>query len=554
MTRNLATRQTMNKMRLLLAAFAFVLPVALLAQRTDSPAAFPDAWPAHYGDHSGRRYSPLNQINANNVKTLSLAWIHRATAQEGDNVGGEYRTGDPYYWGGPQANVTIKATPLMVNGVLYFAAPDHAYAIDARTGRQIWHYFWRTRGGIHIGNRGMGMFGNNLFFETPDCYLVSLDAATGKERWHKEIADVRQQYFCTPAPIIIGRHVIVGIGGDSLDVQGYLEAYEPETGERQWRWYTTPQKKGEPGSETWPDEYSMTHGGGMTWLPPTYDPELNLLYIATGNPNPVFAPQSRKGDNLYTCALVAVNPDTGKMAWYFQTSPHDTHDWDSAQVPVLIDGQIDGRPRKLVAQAARNGYYFLIDRTNGQSVTTVPYVDFMNWSLGVNAKGQPINNPAKDASVDGVLVSPGSATNWPPPSFSPKTGLLYVGTSQSYSMQYLTDTDERPEGYGGGNVIPGGGGREGYIKALDYRTGKVVWRHALTEGGAMGLLTTAGDLLFGGDGSGNFVAYNPSTGDPIWHAGLAANPSNAPITFMLDGRQFVVVGAGDSLYAFTLAR
>ena len=546
----------MNKTRMLVLACAFVVPIALLAQRTDSPgsAAYPDAWPAHYGDYSGRRYSPLNQINATNVKTLSLAWIHRATGQEGDNVGGEYRTGDPYYWGGPQPNVTLKATPLMVNGVLYFAAPDHAYAIDARTGRTIWHYFWRTRGGIHIGNRGVGMYGNMLFFETPDCYLVSLDAATGKERWHKEIADVRQQYFCTPAPIIIGRHVIVGIGGDSLDVQGYLDAYEPETGERQWRWYTTPQKKGDPGSETWPDEYSMTHGGGMTWLPPTYDPELNLLYVATGNPNPVFAPQSRKGDNLYTCALVALNPDTGKMAWYFQTSPHDTHDWDSAQVPVLIDGQIDGRPRKLVAQAARNGYYFLIDRTNGQSITTVPYADFMNWSLGVNAKGQPINNPAKDATVDGVLVSPGSATNWPPPSFSPKTGLLYVGTSQSYSLQYLTDTDERPEGYGGGNVIPGGGGREGYIKALDYRTGKVRWRHALTEGGAMGLLTTAGDLLFGGDGSGNFVAYDPSTGDPIWHAGLAANPSNAPITFMLDGRQFVVVGAGDSLYAFTLAR
>jgi acido-empty-quinoprotein group A len=546
----------MTRVRMMLSLGLLVLPIALLAQRTDRPGSttYPDAWPNHYGDHSGRRYSPLTQINATNVKTLSLAWIHRATAQEGDNVGGEYKAGDPYYWGGPQANVTIKATPLMVDGVLYFAAPDHAYAIDARTGRQLWHYFWRTRGGIHIGNRGVGKYGNYLFFETPDCYLVSLDATTGKERWHKEIADVRQQYFCTPAPIIIGRHVIVGIGGDSLDVQGYLEAYEPETGERQWRWYTTPQKKGEPGSETWPDEYSMTHGGGMTWLPPTYDPELNLLYIATGNPNPVFAPQSRKGDNLYTCALVAVNPDTGKMAWYFQTSPHDTHDWDSAQVPVLIDGQIDGRPRKLIAQAARNGYYFLLDRTNGKSVTTVPYVDFMNWSLGVSANGQPINNPAKDASVDGVLISPGSATNWPPPSFSPKTGLLYVGTSQSYSMQYLTDTDERPEGYGGGNVIPGGGGREGYIKALDYRTGKVVWKHALTEGGAMGLLTTAGDLLFGGDGSGNFVAYNPSTGDPVWHAGLAANPSNAPITYMLDGRQFVVVGAGDSLYAFTPAR
>jgi len=548
----------MKKTHLLFLMGSVVLPATLVAQGPDPARTdkYPDAWPTHYGDYSGRRYSPLNQINATNVKTLSLAWIHRAAAQEVENAGGEYQSGDPYYWGGPQASVTIKATPLMVNGVLYFAAPDHAYAIDARTGRAIWHYFWRTRGGIHIGNRGVGLYGNYLFFETPDCYLVSLDAQTGKERWHKEIADVRQQYFCTPAPIIIGRHVIVGIGGDSLDVQGYLESYEPETGERQWRWNTTPQKMGDPGSETWPDEYAMTHGGGMTWLPPTYDPELNLLYVPTGNPNPVFAPQSRKGDNLYTCSLVALDPDTGKMAWYFQTSPHDTHDWDSAQVPVLVDGVIDGRPRKLVAQAARNGYYFLIDRTNGTSVLTLPYVDFMNWSLGVNAKGQPINNPAKDASVDGVLVSPGSATNWPPPSFSPKTGLLYVGTSQSYGMQYLTDTDERPEGYGGGAVgaAGAGGGRESYIKALDYRTGKVRWRHALTEGGAMGLLATAGDLLFGGDGSGNFVAYDPSTGDPLWHAGLAANPSNAPITFMLDGRQFVVVGAGDSLYAFTLAR
>ena len=548
----------MKEMRTLLLVCSVVLPIAILAAQAPDPSRlgnYPDAWPTHYGDHSGRRYSPLAQINLTNVKTLSLAWIHRATAEEGENAGGEHRTGDPYYWGGPQANVTIKATPLMVDGVLYFAAPDHAYAIDARTGRAIWHYFWRTRGGIHIGNRGIGMYGNALFFETPDCYLVSLDAATGKERWHKEIADVRQQYFCTPAPIIVGRHVIVGIGGDSLDVPGYLESREPETGELQWRWYTTPQKPGDPGSETWPDEYAMTHGGGMTWLAPTYDPELNLLYLPTGNPNPVFAPQSRKGDNLYTCALVALDPDTGKMAWFFQTSPHDTHDWDSAQVPVLIDGQIDGRPRKLVAQAARNGYYFLIDRTNGRSISTVPYVDFMNWSLGVNAKGQPINNPAKDAKVDGVLVSPGSATNWPPPSFSPKTGLLYVGTSQSYGMQYLTDTDERPEGYGGGAVgAGGGGGREAYLKAIDYRTGKVRWRHALSEGGAMGLLTTAGDLLFGGDGSGNFVAYDPSTGDPVWHAGLAANPSNAPVTFMLDGRQFVVVGAGDSLYAFTLAR
>jgi alcohol dehydrogenase (cytochrome c) len=252
---------------------------------------------------------------------------------------------------------------------------------------------------------------------------------------------------------------------------------------------------------------------------------------------------------------VALNPDTGAMMWYYQTSPHDTHDWDSAQVPVLIDGTIDGRPRKLVAQAARNGYYFLLDRTNGTHILTAQYVDFLNWSLGVNGKGQPINNPKKDATVDGVLVAPGSATNWPPPTFSPKTGLLYVGTSQAYGMQYLTDTDERPEGYGGGAVgaAGGAGGRETFLKAIDYRTGKIRWRHAVTDSG-MSLLSTAGDLLFGGDGAGNFVAYDPATGDPLWHAGLLANPSNAPVTFMLDGRQFVLVGAGDCLYAFTLSR
>ena len=539
------------------------LPVVLSAQSQGLQGLDPallgkppvDSWPTYHGDYSGRRYSTLNQITTSNVKSLSLAWVYRANpAIDIPNSGGEYKSGDPYYWGGPPDGVTFKATPLMVNGILYISAPDHAYAIDARTGREIWHYAWRTRGGIHIGNRGFGMYGNWLFFETPDCYLVSLDAATGKERWHKEIADVRQQYFCTPAPIVIGKQVITGIGGDSLDVQGYMESYDPESGNLIWRWYTTPQKRGEVGSDTWPDEYSMTHGGGMTWQPPTYDPELNLLYVSTGNPNPVFAPQSRKGDNLFTCSIVALSADTGKMVWYYQTSPHDTHDWDSTEVNVLVDGEFNGRQRKMLVQASRNGYFFVLDRTNGQHLLTAPLTDFLNWSLGVNAKGQPIPNPAKDPTVDGVLVSPGSSTNWPPPSFSPQTGLLYVGTQQSYALNYLTDVDERPEGYGGGNVVPGGGGREGYIKALDYRTGKVRWRHALTEGGAMGLLTTAGDLLFGGDGSGNFVAYDPSTGDPVWHAGLAANPSNAPITYMLDGRQFVVVGAGDSLYAFTLAR
>src|SRR5215469_5240821 len=221
------------------AAFAAVQGLLLMG-RADEPArsdtASMDAWPTHYGDYSGRRFSPLAQIAATNVRNLALAWIYRASAQQVLNSGGEYRPGDPYYWGGPDTSITIKATPLMRDGILYLAVPDHAYAIDARSGKEIWHHFWRTRGGIHIGNRGVGLRDNAVFFETPDCYLVSLDATTGKERWHKEIADVRQEYFCTPAPIVIGNHVIVGVGGDSLDVQGFLEARDADTGDLQWRW------------------------------------------------------------------------------------------------------------------------------------------------------------------------------------------------------------------------------------------------------------------------------------------------------------------------------
>ncbi|MGH9145839.1 MAG: PQQ-binding-like beta-propeller repeat protein, partial [Vicinamibacterales bacterium] len=271
-----------------------------------------DAWPTYHGDYSGRRYSTLKQINAENVKNLTLAWIYRVnTSPARAIIGGEGPDTPPASASG--FGLAIKSTPLMVNGVLYFSVPDHVWAIDARTGREIWHYFWRTKGGIHIGNRGVGMFGNWLYFLTPDNYFVSLDAATGKERWHREIASVKREYFSTNAPIVIGNRILIGVGGDSLDVPGYLEARDPEAGEVIWRWNTTP-RPGEPGSETWPDEYSMLHGGGMPWLPGTYDPDLNLYYVGTGNANPVLAGQSRAGDNLWTCSIVALNVDTGKMA------------------------------------------------------------------------------------------------------------------------------------------------------------------------------------------------------------------------------------------------
>jgi len=511
-----------------------------------------DSWPTYHGDYSGRRYSTIKQITRENVKYLTLAWVYRLNTSRGNAmIGGEGPEN------APPGNPTVKSTPLLVNGVLYFSSPDHVWAIDARSGREIWHFYWKTRGGDHIGNRGVGMYGNWLYFLTPDNYFVSLDAATGKERWHHEIANMKREYFSTNAPIVIGKHVIIGVGGDALDVPGYLESRDPENGQLIWRWHSAP-KPGEAGANTWPNEYAMGNGGGMPWLPGTYDPDLNLYYIGTGNPNPVLSGKSREGDNLYTCSIVALNPDTGKMVWYYQVTPHDTHDWDAAQTPVLIDGSIDNRPRRLLAQASRNGHFILLDRTNGQHILTTRLIDSANWTKEINAKGQPIGNPAKEASVPGALVSPDTsgATNWPPPSFNPDTGLMYVGTRQPFSVLYLTDIDERPQGWAAAERGVANVGST--LKAIEYRTGKVRWSRPLamgpmgSVGGAMGLLSTAGGLLFGNDGGGNFVAYDAATGKPLWHAGLGTNTSNGPQTFLLDGRQFVVVGAGDALYAFAL--
>jgi alcohol dehydrogenase (cytochrome c) len=502
-------------------------PAKLLKQPTDT-------WPTYNGDYSGRRYSPLTQINAGNVRDLSVAWTYHLQAGGGNPFG-----------------ITVKATPLEVDGVLYFTIPDHAWAVDARTGREIWHFDWESKGGIHIGNRGVGIYGNWVFFETPDDHLVSLEKDTGKMRWAVEIADVKLEYFATPAPIVIGNHVLVGVGGDSLDVPGFLEARDPEDGHVQWRWNSEP-KAGEPGSETWPNEESMAHGGGMTWLPGTYDPQLGLIYWGTGNPNPVHAGQGRKGDDLWTCSIVALNVNTGKLVWWFQPSPHDTHDWDAVQTPVLFDGEIDGKPRKLLAQASRNGYFFVLDRVTGKHLVTAPFTD-INWSKGVDSRGEPIPDLAKEPKTDGTLVSPASdgATNWPPPSFDPETGLFYVSAVQSYSIFYLTDTSERPEGYGGRDS---GLWSQSQLEAIDYRTGKIRWTHVFPSQGESisGLLTTAGHLLFSGDPSRNMIAFDPANGKILWHAALKSGVSNGPMTYELDGRQYLVVGAGDTLYAFTL--
>ena len=450
----------------------------------------------------------------------------------------------------------IKAIPLMVDGVLYFSVPNHAYAVDARTGQTVWHYYWKSDRSA-IGNRGVGMYGDWLYFETPDNHVVSLDAATGKERWHKQIASVRQQYFSTPAPVVIRNHVIVGMGGDALDVPAWLESRDPETGEIQWKWYTTP-RRGEPGIETWPNEQTAANGGGMPWQPPTYDPELNLLYVPTGNPNPVLDGRRRPGANLYTASIVALDVDTGKMAWHFQGSPHDTHDWDGTQVPVLFDAEIDGKPRKLLAQANRNGFFFVLDRTNGQNIVSKPFIETANWFKGVDKKGQPIPNPDKEPQIPGVLVSPSTdgAANYPAPSFNPDTGLFYINATESWSLYYLTERISNAVGWGGAFEYHTGV-FDSALRALDYRTGEVKWEHRYPGLGFWsstypGMLSTAGKLLFTGDPVGNFIAYDPASGKVLWHTNLGSIVCNSPITYMLDGRQYVVVASGDTLYAFSL--
>jgi alcohol dehydrogenase (cytochrome c) len=520
-----------------LAWFACVIALAstaLSGQERVDPSTFnkppTDSWPTYNGDYSGKRFSPLDKVTASNVHGLSLGWMYRIPQGSG--------------------NVPIKGTPVMIDGVIYLTVPDHVWALDARTGREIWHHAWESKGGIHIGNRGVAVAGDALFYETPDCHLVSLGIKDGKERWRKQICDLDQYYYGSVAPVVVKNLVIAGVSGDDFDIPGYLQAHDPATGEMKWRWYVVPQKKGDPGFETWPNEDAAKHGGGMTWQPITYDPELNHIYVTTGNPQPVIAHKNREGANLFTGSIVALDADTGKMAWYFQSSPHDTHDWDSTQTAVVFDAEIEGKPRKLIAQAARNGHFFVLDRTNGKALISSEYVK-TNWSKGYDAKGQPVPDPAKEPQLDGALVSPnqGGATNWPPPTLSPQTGLFYVSTNRAYSVYYIYDPGDNPQGWGGTDR---GGWSESMLQAIDYRTGKVRWSHKWAGNTMSGLLSTAGNLVFAGGTSNDLVALNAATGDALWQARLNSSVSNGPITYQLDGLQYVVVGAGDTLWSFVM--
>jgi acido-empty-quinoprotein group A len=497
-----------------------------------------DSWPTFNGDYTGQRYSTLKQINASNVDKIAEQWSYKISS-----VGAQRGAAEP----------VIKCTPLMVNNVLYITIPDHVWALDATTGKEIWHYDWEDHGGHLVGQRGVGIWKTTVYFLTPDNWLIALNASTGKELWKKNFADARKQYFSTTAPLIVKNHVIVGVGGDAMDMPGFLDSFDPETGDLQWTWWSTP-RKGDPALSTWPTLATSEHGGGMTWMPGTYDADLNLLYWPTGNTNPVFAGQGRPGANLWTESIVALDADTGKLKWYYQISPHDTHDFDNTTAPILFDKTVNGKPRKLVSQASRNGFFVTLDRVTGKYLVVKPFVP-LDYSSGLTATGEPIPIPDKDPSIGGSLNIT-NATNWEAPAFNRQTGLFYVNAVEGNSIYYLTDDSKTPSGYGGSGA--GVGVSRRLLKAIDPITAKTVWSHEYPNinnaPGTVGpsMLTSAGDILITGDDQKNLIAYSASKGDILWHQAVSANESNGPITYLSGGKQWILIGAGDTLHAYTL--
>ena len=487
-----------------------------------------DSWPTYYGDYTGRRYSSLSQINKDNAGMLTLAWA--------------FQTG--------QSEWPIKSSPLLADGVLYFTIPDRVWAVDARSGRALWSYTYPHAGGFYIGQRGVGMYHGWLYFLSNDGHLVCLDARTGKPRWIVQVTDVKVGFFTSMAPQVIRNHILVGVSGDFYDLNGFIRSYDPETGRLQWQWNTIPRPR-EPGAETWPAHGdAIRHGGGMTWMSGTYDPDLNLMYWGIGNPNPTMYGGDRPGANLYTCSIVALNPDTGKLNWQFQASPHDVHDWDAVEDPVLVNADFHGQPRKLLMQASRNGYFFVLDRTNGKALLSKPFVS-INWSTGVDTNGEPVRDPKKDPSSSGTLVSPASngAANWPSPSFDPDTGLFYVNAVQSYALFYHLGSG-KAVGYAGKdfNLLA-----HSYLKAIDYQTGEARWVYDRGPGGnSAGILTTAGRIVFTADAHGNLLLLEAKTGKTLWHVYAGGQVNASPITYQIDGRQFLVIGVQGVLYAWAL--
>ncbi len=503
--------------------------------------ANPARWLTYSGDYTGQRHSPLTQITPANAARLAPQW----TFQTGI-------TGHKF-----------EATPVVIDGIMYMTGPmNSAWAIDAKTGKQIWRYQRNlpptTQLKVCCGmvNRGFAVLRDRLFLTTLDAHLVALDIKSGKPVWDIELADYTQGYASTVAPLVVKDKLIVGIAGGEFAIRGFLDAYDPADGKRLWRFYTVP-APGEPGFDTWPKEVdTWARGGGPTWLTGTYDPELNLIYWGTGNPNPDFYGANREGDNLYTNSLIALDADTGTLKWHFQFTPHDEHDWDANQIPVLADLTIAGQARKVVMVANRNGFFYVLDRATGKFIHAAPFAH-QTWAKGIDEDGRPIEIPDQRPSPKGTLTCPDlfGGTNFMSPSFNPKTGLFYVSTRET-CMTYISQTP--PAGYKtgdrtmGGTMRPAVDPRGGALKAIDAATGQIKWELKHESPSWAGVLTTAGGVVFSGSNEGHFIAADAQSGQELYRYQLGSAIYAAPTTYMVENRQYVVLPSGSTITTFAL--
>lgn len=511
-------------------------------------AAEPANWLTYAGDVKSHRHSPLTQVTPANVRNLELQWVFQALSLE-----------------------KFEATPLVVDGVLYTVQPPNdVVAIDATTGRTFWTYAFKPSPQARLCcgrvNRGLAILGDSLFMGTIDGRLLALDARSGRVLWNVQVAGARPEagYNITVAPLVVKDKIIVGPAGADYGIRGFIAAFDPGTGKELWR-FNTVAGPGEPGRETWAGD-SWQHGGASIWTTGSYDPELNLTYWGTGNPGPDWNGDKRAGDNLYSDSVIALDPDTGKLRWHFQFTPHDEFDYDATQVPVLVDMEWQGRIRKVMLFANRNGFWYILDRATGEFLSGKPFTK-VTWTSGLDAKGRPQNVVRFTEQGTQVFPHLAGGTNWYSPSYSPRTGLFYVSTWQDTSATFFRGPVEYVEGRAFIGTFPTGTSLsingtqvnrrlpdEGYgaVIALDPKTGQQKWQFRMSDVTDAGILTTASDLLFSGGREGYFFALDARTGAPLWKAPVGGIVQAAPMTYSVNGRQYVAIAAGNSLYAYAL--
>ena len=499
----------------------------------------PSRWLTYSGDYTSKRHSPLTQITPDNVAHLTPLWTFEA------GVGAGFRD-------------KFEATPIAIDGNLYLTGLyNHAWAVDGRTGKLLWHYERKLPYDLRVCcgmvNRGFAVLGDRLFMTTLDAHVMAIDRKTGAPIWDVPIADYRLGYSSTVAPLIVKDTLIVGMAGGELATRGFLDAYSLETGKRLWRFNTVP-APGEPGGDSWPAGH-FERGGGATWITGSYDPELNLLYWGIGNPNPLFYGGIRNGDNLYTASVVALDADTGRLRWHFQFTPHDEHDWDSNQVQVLADLTIGGRARKTIITANRNGFFYVLDRTNGAFIQAKPYVT-TTWAKEVDAKGRPIELPNQRPTREGTRTCPDLAggSSFTSPSFDPMRRLFFVSARETCQVF----TSAPPGNYELGDFVTAGGTRDrggtGALRAIDPVTLERKWEVPYGGPSYSGVLSTASGLVFAGDHAGTLMAVKADTGQVLWRHRLSGTFWAAPSTVMVDGRQLLLMPAGQTLTAFALGK